>query len=107
MIKEEGIPNTHPQHGISDNSSHVRTRDYRHLLNLWKGVPYERKTDIKAICQKRSPMNILEEAFHAHELGKLIGYYNSHISRRTLVAHGHIPIYREHAVANLTAKKRR
>ncbi len=52
-------------------------------------------------------MNILEEAFHAHELGKLIGYYNSHISRRTLVAHGHIPIYREHAVANLTAKKRR
>ncbi len=48
----------------------------------------------------------LEEAFHAHELGKLIGYSTAISPVELFVAHDIIPIYPEnHAVANLTAKK--
>jgi len=48
----------------------------------------------------------LEEAFHAHELGKLIGYSTAISPVELFVAHDIIPIYPEnHSVANLTAKK--
>ncbi len=48
----------------------------------------------------------MEEAFHAHELGKLIGYSTAISPVEILVAHDIIPVYPEnHAVANLTAKK--
>jgi bcr-type benzoyl-CoA reductase subunit B len=48
----------------------------------------------------------MEEAFHAHELGKLIGYSTAISPVELFVAHDIIPIYPEnHAVANLTAKK--
>jgi bcr-type benzoyl-CoA reductase subunit B len=48
----------------------------------------------------------LEEAFHAHELGKLIGYSTAISPVELFVAHDIIPVYPEnHAVANLTAKK--
>ncbi|HVN97477.1 MAG TPA: 2-hydroxyacyl-CoA dehydratase family protein [Syntrophorhabdaceae bacterium] len=48
----------------------------------------------------------LEEAFHAHELGKLVGYSTAISPVEIFVAHDIIPVYPEnHAVANLTAKK--
>jgi bcr-type benzoyl-CoA reductase subunit B len=48
----------------------------------------------------------LEEAFHAHELGKLIGYSTAISPVELFVAHDIIPVYPEnHSVANLTAKK--
>jgi len=48
----------------------------------------------------------LEEAFHAHELGKLIGYSTAISPVELFVAHDVIPVYPEnHSVANLTAKK--
>jgi len=48
----------------------------------------------------------LDEAFHAHELGKLIGYSTAISPVELFVAHDIIPIYPEnHSVANLTAKK--
>jgi benzoyl-CoA reductase/2-hydroxyglutaryl-CoA dehydratase subunit BcrC/BadD/HgdB len=48
----------------------------------------------------------MEEAFHAHDLGKLIGYSTAISPVELFVAHDIIPIYPEnHAVANLTAKK--
>ncbi|HEX2966497.1 MAG TPA: 2-hydroxyacyl-CoA dehydratase family protein [Syntrophorhabdaceae bacterium] len=48
----------------------------------------------------------LEEAFHAHEYGKLVGYSTAISPVEIFVAHDIIPVYPEnHAVANLTAKK--
>jgi bcr-type benzoyl-CoA reductase subunit B len=48
----------------------------------------------------------MEEAFHAHDLGKLIGYTTAISPVEIFVAHDVVPIYPEnHAVANLTAKK--
>jgi bcr-type benzoyl-CoA reductase subunit B len=48
----------------------------------------------------------LEEAFHAHELGKLIGYSTAISPVELFVAHDIVPVYPEnHSVANLTAKK--
>ena len=48
----------------------------------------------------------MEDAFHAHENGKLIGYSTAISPAELFVAHDIVPIYPEnHAVANLTAKK--
>ena len=48
----------------------------------------------------------MDEAFHAHELGKLVGYTTAISPVEVFVAHDIVPIYPEnHAVANLTAKK--
>jgi len=48
----------------------------------------------------------MEDAFHAHENGKLIGYSTAISPVELFVAHDIVPIYPEnHAVANLTAKK--
>lgn len=48
----------------------------------------------------------MEDAFRAHENGKLIGYSTAISPVEIFVAHDIIPIYPEnHAVANLTAKK--
>ncbi len=48
----------------------------------------------------------LEEAFHAHDLGKLVGYSTAISPVEIFVAHDIIPVYPEnHSVANLTAKK--
>ncbi len=48
----------------------------------------------------------MDEAFRAHELGKLIGYTTAISPVELFVAHDVIPIYPEnHSVANLTAKK--
>ncbi len=48
----------------------------------------------------------LEEAFHAHDFGKLVGYSTAISPVELFVAHDIIPVYPEnHAVANLTAKK--
>jgi len=55
---------------------------------------------------KKITNDYLEEAFHAHEKGKLIGYTTAISPVELFVAHDVIPIYPEnHAVANLTAKK--
>jgi bcr-type benzoyl-CoA reductase subunit B len=48
----------------------------------------------------------MEDAFHAHDNGKLIGYTTAISPVEIFVAHDIVPIYPEnHAVANLTAKK--
>jgi bcr-type benzoyl-CoA reductase subunit B len=48
----------------------------------------------------------MEDAFRAHENGKLIGYSTAISPVELFVAHDVVPIYPEnHAVANLTAKK--
>ena len=48
----------------------------------------------------------MEDAFRAHENGKLIGYSTAISPVELFVAHDIVPIYPEnHAVANLTAKK--
>ena len=48
----------------------------------------------------------MDEAFHAHDLGKLVGYTTAISPVELFVAHDIIPIYPEnHSVANLTAKK--
>lgn len=48
----------------------------------------------------------LDEAFHAHDLGKLVGYSTAISPVEIFVAHDIIPVYPEnHSVANLTAKK--
>jgi bcr-type benzoyl-CoA reductase subunit B len=55
---------------------------------------------------KKITAEYLEEAFHAHELGKVVGYTTAISPVELLVAHDVIPIYPEnHSVANLTAKK--
>jgi bcr-type benzoyl-CoA reductase subunit B len=55
---------------------------------------------------KKITEEYMDEAFHAHELGKLIGYSTAISPVEIFVAHDIIPIYPEnHAVANLTAKK--
>ncbi|MBP1747373.1 MAG: Benzoyl-CoA reductase/2-hydroxyglutaryl-CoA dehydratase subunit, BcrC/BadD/HgdB, partial [Deltaproteobacteria bacterium] len=55
---------------------------------------------------KKITEEYMEEAFHAHEKGKLIGYSTAISPVEIFVAHDIIPIYPEnHAVANLTAKK--
>jgi len=47
----------------------------------------------------------MDEAFHAHELGKLVGYTTAISPVELFVAHDIIPIYPEnHSVANLTAR---
>ena len=47
----------------------------------------------------------MDEAFHAHELGKLVGYTTAISPVELFVAHDIIPIYPEnHAVASLTAR---
>ena len=48
----------------------------------------------------------MDEAFRAHELGKLVGYTTAISPVELFVAHDIVPIYPENpAVANLTAKK--
>jgi len=55
---------------------------------------------------KKITEEYMEEAFHAHEKGKLIGYSTAISPVELFVAHDIIPIYPEnHSVANLTAKK--
>jgi bcr-type benzoyl-CoA reductase subunit B len=55
---------------------------------------------------KKITEEYMDEAFHAHDLGKLIGYSTAISPVEIFVAHDIIPIYPEnHAVANLTAKK--
>jgi bcr-type benzoyl-CoA reductase subunit B len=55
---------------------------------------------------KKITNEYMEEAFHAHELGKLVGYTTAISPVELFVAHDVVPIYPEnHAVANLTAKK--
>ncbi len=55
---------------------------------------------------KKITEEYMDEAFRAHELGKLIGYSTAISPVEIFVAHDIIPIYPEnHAVANLTAKK--
>ena len=55
---------------------------------------------------KKITEEYMDEAFHAHDHGKLIGYTTAISPVEVFVAHGIIPIYPEnHSVANLTAKK--
>jgi bcr-type benzoyl-CoA reductase subunit B len=55
---------------------------------------------------KKITKEYMDEAFHAHELGKLVGYTTAISPVELFVAHDIIPIYPEnHSVANLTAKK--
>ncbi len=55
---------------------------------------------------KKITEEYMEEAFHAHEKGKLIGYSTAISPVEIFVAHDIIPIYPEnHAVANLTARR--
>ena len=55
---------------------------------------------------KKITNEYMEEAFHAHELGKLVGYTTAISPVELFVAHDVVPIYPEnHAVANLTAKR--
>jgi benzoyl-CoA reductase/2-hydroxyglutaryl-CoA dehydratase subunit BcrC/BadD/HgdB len=55
---------------------------------------------------KKITNEYIDEAFRAHELGKLVGYTTAISPVELFVAHDVIPIYPEnHAVANLTAKK--
>ncbi len=55
---------------------------------------------------KKITNEYMEEAFHAHELGKFVGYTTAISPVELFVAHDVVPIYPEnHAVANLTAKK--
>jgi bcr-type benzoyl-CoA reductase subunit B len=55
---------------------------------------------------KKITNDYLDEAFNAHEKGKLVGYTTAISPVELFVAHDVIPIYPEnHAVANLTAKK--
>jgi bcr-type benzoyl-CoA reductase subunit B len=55
---------------------------------------------------KKITNEYMEEAFHAHELGKIVGYTTAISPVEIFVAHDVVPIYPEnHAVANLTAKK--
>jgi bcr-type benzoyl-CoA reductase subunit B len=54
---------------------------------------------------KKITKEYMDEAFHAHELGKLVGYTTAISPVELFVAHDVVPIYPEnHAVANLTAK---
>ncbi len=54
---------------------------------------------------KKITKEYMDEAFHAHELGKLVGYTTAISPVELFVAHDIVPIYPEnHAVANLTAK---
>ena len=47
----------------------------------------------------------MNEAFHAHELGKIVGYTTAISPVELFVAHDVVPIYPEnHAVACLTAR---
>jgi bcr-type benzoyl-CoA reductase subunit B len=55
---------------------------------------------------KKITKEYMDEAFHAHEVGKLVGYTTAISPVELFVAHDIIPIYPEnHSVANLTAKK--
>ena len=55
---------------------------------------------------KKITNEYMEEAFHAHELGKFVGYTTAISPVELFVAHDVVPIYPEnHAVANLTAKR--
>ena len=55
---------------------------------------------------KKITEEYLDEAFHAHDLGKLVGYSTAISPVEIFVAHDIIPVYPEnHSVANLTAKK--
>jgi bcr-type benzoyl-CoA reductase subunit B len=55
---------------------------------------------------KKITNEYIDEAFRAHELGKLVGYTTAISPVELFVAHDVIPIYPEnHAVANLVAKK--
>ncbi len=54
---------------------------------------------------KKITKEYMDEAFHAHELGKLVGYTTAISPVELFVAHDVVPIYPEnHAVANLTAR---
>jgi bcr-type benzoyl-CoA reductase subunit B len=55
---------------------------------------------------KKITKEYMDEAYHAHDLGKLVGYTTAISPVEIFVAHDIIPIYPEnHSVANLTAKK--
>lgn len=55
---------------------------------------------------KKITKEYMDEAFHAHDFGKLVGYTTAISPVELFVAHDVIPIYPEnHSVANLTAKK--
>ena len=55
---------------------------------------------------KKITKEYMDEAFHAHDVGKLVGYTTAISPVELFVAHDIIPIYPEnHSVANLTAKK--
>jgi benzoyl-CoA reductase/2-hydroxyglutaryl-CoA dehydratase subunit BcrC/BadD/HgdB len=55
---------------------------------------------------KKITKEYMDEAYHAHDFGKLVGYTTAISPVELFVAHDIIPIYPEnHAVANLTAKK--
>ena len=63
------------------------------------------KLSSKALSKKITD-EYMDEAFRAHELGKLVGYTTAISPVELFVAHDIVPIYPEnHAVANLTAKK--
>lgn len=54
---------------------------------------------------KKITKEYMDDAFHAHERGKLVGYTTAISPVELFVAHDIVPIYPEnHAVANLTAK---
>jgi bcr-type benzoyl-CoA reductase subunit B len=58
------------------------------------------------VLSKKITEEYMEEAFHAHDLGKIVGYTTAISPVELFVAHDVVPIYPEnHAVANLTAKK--
>jgi bcr-type benzoyl-CoA reductase subunit B len=55
---------------------------------------------------KKITKEYMDEAFHAHDVGKLVGYTTAISPVELFVAHDIIPIYPEnHSVANLTARK--
>lgn len=54
---------------------------------------------------KKITKEYMNDAFHAHELGKMVGYSTAISPVELFVAHDIIPIYPEnHAVACLTAR---
>ena len=54
---------------------------------------------------KKITKEYMDEAFHAHELGKLVGYTTAISPVEIFVAHDIVPIYPEnHAVACLTSR---
>lgn len=71
-----------------------------------KGDKPRKELSKSQLLSKKITEEYMEDAFHARERGKLVGYTTAISPVEIFVAHDIVPIYPEnHAVANLTAKK--